>query len=99
MREVKRFEALSVMKIAAIGYAVLGLLEGVIFSIVFSIAPFAATLGAPKLPRFFGLMFGGLSIIFLPIFFAVAGAIGGGLSAAIYNVAARYIGGIQVEVE
>jgi hypothetical protein len=41
MRMVKRFEPISVMRIAAICYAVLGLLEGVIFSIFFATIPFA----------------------------------------------------------
>jgi hypothetical protein len=44
-------------------------------------------------------LFGGFSIIFFPIIFAVIGAIGGGLGAVIYNVSARYVGGIEVEVE
>jgi hypothetical protein len=98
MRIIKKFEPLSVMKIAAICYSILGFVEGAIFSVVFSIIPVTGHDGH-SLPRFFGILFGGLSIIFLFIIFAVMGAIGGGLMAAVYNVAARYVGGIQVEVE
>jgi hypothetical protein len=98
MRKIKRFEPLSVMKIAAICYGIVGLLEGAIFSVVFSIIPLAGHDGQ-RLPRFFGVLFGGFSIIFFPILFAVMGAVGGGLMAAVYNVAARYVGGIAVEVE
>jgi hypothetical protein len=98
MKQIKRFEPLSVMKIAAICYALLGLMEGAIFSVVFSMVPFAGP-DAPQFPRFLGLLFSGFSIIFFPIMFAVIGAIFGGLGAVVYNVSAKYIGGIKVEVE
>ncbi|MGH9713533.1 MAG: hypothetical protein ACRD5M_09575 [Candidatus Acidiferrales bacterium] len=98
MRKIKRFEPLSVMKISAICYGAMGLLEGAIFSLVFSIAPLKGHGGEP-LPRFMGLLFGTLSIVFFPIFLGAMGAIMGGLGAAVYNVSARFVGGIQVEVE
>lgn len=98
MKMVKRFDPLSVMRIAAIWYGCLGIFEGAVFSIVFTLIPFGGR-NAAHLPRFFGLIFGGLSIVFFPILFAVMGAIIGGLGAAVYNVSARFVGGIQVEVE
>lgn len=98
MRTVKRFEPLSVMKISTICYAVVGFLEGALFSVFFSIMPMAMP-PDPKMPRFIGVLFGGFAIIFFPIFSAIMGAIFGGLGALIYNLAARYVGGIQVEVE
>jgi hypothetical protein len=98
MRRIKRFEPLSVMKIAAICYSIIGFVEGALFTVVFSIVPLTGHSGV-RLPRFLGVLFGGFSIIFFPIIFAVMGAIGGGLMAAVYNVASRYVGGIEVEVE
>ncbi|MGH9757186.1 MAG: hypothetical protein ACRD4M_05565 [Candidatus Acidiferrales bacterium] len=98
MKMVKRFDPLSVMKIAAIGYGFMGLFEGAIMSVVFSFVPFAGP-NAEHMPRYMGLLFGGLSIVFLPILFAIMGALIGGVGAAVYNVSARYVGGIQVEVE
>jgi hypothetical protein len=98
MRKIKRFEPLSVMKIAAICYAILGLIEGAIFAAVFSLAPFAAG-DSPDFPKFLGPLFGVGAVIFFPILFAILGAIGGGLGAVNYNVSARFVGGIQVEVE
>ena len=98
MKKIKRFEPLSVMKIAAICYALLGLLEGAMFSVIFSIVPFAGQ-DTPQFPRFFGLFFSGFAIVIFPIMFAVIGAVFGGLGAVVYNVSARYVGGIQVEVE
>jgi hypothetical protein len=98
MRKIKKFEPLSVMRIAAICYGALGLVEGAAFSIIFSLAPMAAA-GQQQMPRWLGLLFGGLSIVVFPILLGVMGAIIGGLGAVVYNVAARYVGGIAVEVE
>jgi hypothetical protein len=98
MRKIKKFEPLSVMRVAAVGYGVLGLFEGAIFAVVFSFVPFAAP-EAQRPPRFLGPLFGGFAIIGFPLLFGAMGAIGGGLGAVIYNVTARYIGGIEVEVE
>ena len=98
MRKIKNFEPLSVMRISAIAYAVMGLLEGALFSVIFALAPFAAP-NTQQMPRGFGILFSGLSIVFFPILFGVMGAIFGGLGAVIYNVSARYVGGIEIEVE
>jgi hypothetical protein len=97
METIKKFEPLSVMKIAAVTYGALGVLEGALFSVVFTMGFFADQ--SRQMSRFFSLLFGGLSIIFSPIFFAIIGAVFGGLGAVIYNVSARFVGGIQVEVE
>lgn len=98
MRKIKKFDPLSVMRISAIGYGVLGFLEGAIFSVVFSLAPMAVA-GQQQVPRWMGLLFGGLSIFVFPILFGLMGAIMGGLGAVLYNVSARFVGGIAVEVE
>jgi hypothetical protein len=98
MKTIKKFEPLSVMRIAAIGYGAMGLIEGAMFSIIFSLVPMANTANQ-NMPRWFGLLFGGLAIVLMPILFAVMGAIMGGLGAVVYNVSARFVGGIAVEVE
>jgi hypothetical protein len=98
MRKIKKFEPLSVMRISAICYGALGLVEGAFVSVIFLVFPMGVA-GGQQLPRWMGLLFGGLSIVFLPIVFGLMGAIMGGLGAVIYNVSARYVGGIAVEVE
>ncbi|MGB0036930.1 MAG: hypothetical protein WBP79_15780 [Candidatus Acidiferrales bacterium] len=98
MRKIKRFEPLSVMKMGAICYGALGVLEGAIFSVVFSVVPFPENAAHP-LPAFFRVLFSGLSIVLFPVLFAFIGAVLGGIGAAVYNVAARFVGGIVVEVE
>jgi len=98
MKKVKRIGPLSVMRISAIVYGVLGLLEGVVIGIFLFAAPKAGPDSSIP-PRVFGPVFSVLAIVLLPILFAVIGAIPGGLSAGIYNMAAKYVGGIQVDVE
>ena len=97
MKKIKKFNPMSVMKMAAICYAALGLVEGIFVAVVFSMVGAAGT--APEMPRFLVPLFGVASIFIFPCLFAVIGAIGGGLGAVIYNVAARFVGGIEVEVE
>lgn len=94
MKQIKRFEPLSVMKIAAICYALLGLMEGLLFSVMFFVP---GLLGDG--PQGLRMLLGGLCIVVFPILFAALGAAFGGLGAVVYNVSARYVGGIKVEVE
>ena len=91
MRRIKRFDPWSVVKVSAICYGAMGLLEGAIFSLVFALVPLTGQNGE-HLPRFVGVLFGALSIVFLPIILAVMGAIMGGLGAAVYNVSANFVG-------
>lgn len=98
MRKIKKFEPLSVMRVSAVCYAALGLLEGAVFAALFSFMPFAAP-DAGNMPRFLGPLFGVLALIGFPILLGVMGAIFGGLGAVVYNLTARFVGGIQVEVE
>lgn len=99
MKKIKKFDPLSVMRIAAICYAALGLFEGLFVAAIFSFVGVAARDSSQGLPPFLAPFFGVASIVIFPILFGVIGAIGGGLGAVIYNVAARVVGGIQVEVE
>jgi hypothetical protein len=98
MRTIKKFEVLSVMRVSGICYGVMGLIEGAFLSVVFLVLPTAA-ISQRQLPPWLGVAFGGLSVVFFPILFGLMGAIIGALGAVIYNVSAKFVGGIQVEVE
>jgi hypothetical protein len=39
------------------------------------------------------------AVIFLPIFYGIIGFVGGLISALLYNLIARLVGGIELEVE
>ncbi|MBV8581157.1 MAG: hypothetical protein JOZ86_11065 [Candidatus Eremiobacteraeota bacterium] len=77
----------------AIVYAVLAAIFGLIAGVIFAIASTAAgsmasSSGFPN--------FGWLSIIIFPIFYAVAGFVGGIIEALIYNLVAGWTGGIEM---
>jgi len=50
-------------------------------------------------PALMGGIFGGFMLIFLPLLYAAMGFIGGVIAAAIYNVVAKWTGGIEFTVE
>ena len=96
MQSIQRVDPISAMKVCAVLYAVIGLVAGAIFSLVGMAGLMARS--NPELPAAFGLIFGAAAIIILPICYAIFGAIGGLIMAAIYNLVARYTGGIQIQL-
>jgi hypothetical protein len=73
-------------------YGVLSLIFVIpIFAIMSMVGAMSAKTGAPALP----VVFTGVFIIFLPIIYAVLGFIAGVISAFIYNVVAKWTGGIE----
>lgn len=47
----------------------------------------------------FGVLFGVGSIILLPFLYGVLGLVGGLISALLYNLIARFVGGIELVLE
>jgi len=89
----------SCAKVLAVLYGAIGLLLGAIFFLVFSVAGIAGSSSQfSNNAGPLGFMLGAGSIIFFPIFYAILGAIGGLIVAALYNVIAKYTGGIEVEL-
>jgi hypothetical protein len=99
---ILRIDPLSVGKIAAIVYAVLGLIYGVIWALFMGLVV-AVGSGSDSAhagsPAIFGIVMAVVFIVFVPICGGIFGFIGGVLSAAVYNVAARYVGGIEIETD
>ena len=89
----------SLAKMLAALYALWGLIFGVIVAL-FSLV--GAGIGAanddPTAGWLSGL-FGVGAIVFLPIFYGVLGAIGGAITAVMYNVVAGMVGGLSIETE
>jgi len=92
---LKRVGVLSVGKVLGGLYAVLGLFIGGIASLL---AVLGASVGGRDelLP---GLVGGVAAIILVPLFYGVLGFVFGIISAALYNVAAKLLGGIELEFE
>lgn len=90
-RRIKRFAPLQLGKILGLMYAALGLLFSPFFllMIVFEAA-------APSgIPTLIGV---GLAIA-APIFYGLAGFIGGVFSAWLYNMTVRFTGGMEIEIQ
>ena len=78
--------------------AIFGLILGIISLIVASI--FGAFLGSASSAYYgIGLGFGVLGLIALPIIYGIIGFVSGAIIAFLYNLIARWIGGIEMEFE
>jgi hypothetical protein len=93
---IRRVGPLSCAKIAGTLYAVIGLFVGAIFSLIAMAGGFASNSNG-GLP--FGAMMGVGSIIFFPIMYGCLGFIGSLITAAIYNVVASAVGGVEVDLQ
>lgn len=93
---VRRVSPLSLAKISGLLYAFLGLLIGAFVSL-FS---FVASGMLPERDAGpFAMLFGVGAIVVLPIFYGVIGFIGSLIMAALYNLVAGMVGGIEVDVQ
>jgi hypothetical protein len=102
-RRIKRIAPLQAGKMLGVLYGCMGLIFLPIFLLAGVAGAFAQhaqqTQGGSAAPAALaaGMM---LALgIFMPIFYAVFGFIFGIISAAIYNLVAHWVGGIEVEVE
>ncbi len=93
---LKRIGPLSVAKIAAVLYAVMGLFGGIIFALV-SLAAGMIRPGESAGP--FASAFGLGAIIWLPILYGCLGFVVALIAAALYNWVAGWVGGITLELE
>jgi hypothetical protein len=93
-RRIKSFAPLQLGKMLAILYGIMGLLFIPFFMMI--------TATASKLPpqqRVGMLAFGAGFSLIMPFIYAAMGFVFGALGAVIYNLVAKWIGGIEVEVE
>ena len=95
---LKRLGVMSVAKFAGVFYAGIGLLVGLMFAGLSSVAGMA---GAEwhDMPSWMGPIFGVGAIVFLPLLYGVLGFIFGAIAAGVYNIFSGIIGGIEVELE
>lgn len=93
MPVVKRVGIISVAKVMAIISALIGLIIGIIFALVVGV--FGSISGMPMWIHGLGVA----AIIVFPLMLAIGGFIHGAVIAFIYNLAARLIGGIDLEFQ
>jgi hypothetical protein len=94
---IRRVGPLSVAKISAMLYAIVGLIIGAFISL------FAVVGGAAFAPRYgpsgMSAIFGVAAIVVCPIFYGALGFITSLIGAALYNVIASWVGGIELDVQ
>lgn len=97
---VKSVRILSLGKILGSIYAGLGLIFGVIFagiSLLGGLAPMVE--GNSTAPAILGMLMGGGAVIALPLLYGLFGLVAGLVVGAIYNFVARFVGGLELEVD
>ena len=94
---VRRIDPLSLGKVSGVLYAAIGLIIGGIVSLVSIVGGALAQDDGSS--GVFGMVFGAAAIIILPIFYGVFGFIGSLIAAALYNVVASAVGGVEVDLQ
>ena len=98
---LRRLDPVSLAKVMAMGYALIGLIAGAIIALL----SFAGVgLGAAMAEHggaessLIAAALGVGAIIILPLFYAVMGFIGGLIAGLVFNVALRWAGGLQLDL-
>ena len=99
---IRKVGVLSVAKIQAVVGLVIGLIIGILYFLIFAIFG-AVIMGlAGKQGAAAGgvtIIYGVVALIGFPIFYGIMGFIGGAIVSLVYNLVAKTIGGIEIEVE
>ena len=95
MVQIKKFGVLQTAKIAAIMYFLISLIFVIPFGLIALVSSFASR-GREGVA---GALFGGVFIIFMPIVYAALGFVFVAIGCLFYNLVAKYVGGIEIEIE
>jgi len=96
---LKHVGVLSVAKMSGAVYLVLGLLGGILVAGMSFLGAFAAAGAGGNEATFLGAVLGVGAIVFLPVMYGAMGFVTGALMAALYNLAAKALGGIELVIE
>ena len=102
--QIRRMGVFSCAKIYAIVMAAFGLVFGVLYGLFFMViggAMLAAGSGArgEGAAGAGGLVIGLVMMVVIPIFYGVLGFVMGAIGALVYNIAAGFVGGVELELE
>mgnify|MGYP007080251175 CR=1 FL=1 len=97
MTILRRIDPVSLAKVFGLLYALIGLLVGALISLLVV----AGTLvrDSSSANGAVGFLFGAGAIVILPLFYGALGLVGGLLTAIFYNLAAKLVGGVVLELE
>ncbi len=95
MTTIKRIAPASAFKVGLVAYGFLGLILGAFCTVIAIVGvPFMREAHLPIMGRFVGLF----AVILCPILYGIIGGIGAVIAALIYNLAAVWVGGLEVEM-
>ena len=100
--QIKRMGVFSCAKIYSITMAAFGLIFGVIYGLFFMVVGGAMLAGGGRdsgAAGASGLVIGLVMMIAIPVFYGILGFVMGAVGALVYNVAAGFVGGIELELE
>lgn len=92
MKTINKIGVKSFAKVSGSMYGLMGLIAGVFFLIIFLVT-------RPDMGGVETLIFGIGAPIFLTLGYGIAGFLFGALSAWLYNMIAKWVGGIKIEIE
>jgi uncharacterized membrane protein YkvI len=96
---LKRVGIGSAAKLAGAIYASLGLIIGAVVALV-SVAGAGLTAASQsEVPAWIGAVFGITAIVWMPLVYGVMGLVVGALSAALYNLFSRIVGGLRLDLQ
>jgi len=96
--KITKIDVLSAAKIQAVLMAAFGLVMGIFMTIVGAlISSVASAAGAEEMA--IGGIFGFMGLIIIPLMYGIIGFITGAITAFLYNLAAKWVGGLKIEVE
>jgi hypothetical protein len=95
---IKRVNAFSAAKVSGMLGIGIGLLIGAFISLAALAVGGAAVANDEPGGAMIGMLFGAGAIILMPLFYGCVAFVGGLIQAMLYNVAAKFTGGVEVEV-
>jgi Transmembrane domain of unknown function (DUF3566) len=100
MAIVRRVGPGSAFKVGLVVYALIGLVLGICMAFISMIAGTFGSMGQSAAPgaRLFGFGMGFGAIIFFPVIYGLIGGIFAAIGAAVYNLAAGWVGGLDVDI-
>lgn len=93
-KEIKRIGLLSIAKLYGAMYGLFGLLFGIFFALLSTVG----MIGANDESMFPLAGMGLLSVILMPLIYGAVGAVLGVIGALFYNLFAKWVGGIEIEL-
>jgi hypothetical protein len=96
---LKRIGIGSAAKLAGAIYGALGLIIGAVVALISVAGAGLAAASQSDVPAWVGTVFGITAIVWMPLVYGVMGLVVGALSAALYNLFSRIVGGLRLDLQ